>query len=124
MLNYLEENPEIFFRAFLLVLLCSVVLFFFGGRKAEASFRANSDQEIVFREKGAAGHSKKSLFTRLGGASKVLDVAVTDRELWIKGIWPIFTYIGTKYDLTHRIPLEDVTFVEAKGGRLRSGLEM
>jgi len=42
-------------------------------------------------------------------------VIVTDREVWIKGIWPPFSYIGTQFDLTHRIPLSQIQSVKARG---------
>ena len=117
-LDFLETNPMLFNIAFLAVALYLVLALFVGGRKAEAQFGKLSDQTIVFRERGASGYSTKSMITRFGGASRVLDVIVTTGELWIKGIWPAFTYIGTMYDLTHRVPLANIREATAVGQRV------
>ena len=102
-LRYIEGNPGVFYAVVAGISLYSGVGFYLGGRRAERRFRDGANQRILFREKGASGHSKQSLRTRFGGASRVLDVIVTEHELWLKGIWPMFTYIGSKYDLTHRV---------------------
>jgi hypothetical protein len=107
-LEYLEANPAYFGLAFLGVLVVNLVTFSIAGRRADARFRDQGHQRIIFRERFASGRSNRSLLTKLGGASRALDVVVTDAELWIKGIWSPFTYIGTRYDLTHRVPLSDV----------------
>jgi len=118
MLSYLEANPGIFAAIFVAISAATLVLFYVRGRGAEAQFPDQRDIRLKFRERGASGHSKRSVITTLGGASRVLDVVVTDRELWIKGIWPVFTYIGTKYDLTHRVPLTSIRAVTARGDRV------
>jgi hypothetical protein len=109
------QTPGAFAAFFGLVLLLNIVVFHFGGRKAEAPFRAQPGDKVRFRERGASGHSKRSIITKMGGASRVLEVVVTNRELWIKGIWPMFTFIGTKYDLTHKVPLSQIRRVAARG---------
>jgi hypothetical protein len=107
-LDYLESNPDIFLALWFGTLFVILAVFFLGGRKAEERFQDLDQQTIRFRERGASGRSHKSLVTKLAGANRVLDVIVTGSELWIKGIWPAFTYIGTKYDLSHRVPLDRV----------------
>ena len=114
--EYLGANPGVLAMLFIATFALNLAFFYFGGRKAEAQFRGEPAGTVRFRERFASGHSKRSILTRLGGASRVLDVVVTDRELWIKGIWPVFTYIGTKYDLTHKVPLTSLRRVAAKGG--------
>ena len=47
-----------------------------------------------------------------------MEIVVTDGELWIKGILPMFSYIGTKHDLTHRIPLKRITKNISAGNRV------
>ena len=47
-----------------------------------------------------------------------MDIVVTETELWIKGIWPMFSFIGTKFDLTHRVPLSSIKRMEARGSRV------
>ena len=115
MLDFLETNPQLFLVAFIGVAVIVVLLFVIGGSKAESRFGSLKDQSIVFRERGASGYSTKSLIAQFGGATGVLDVVVTREELWIKGIWPAFTYIGTKYDLAHKVPLTNVKEAKLSG---------
>ena len=115
MLEHLENNPSVFVSIFLLILAFNGIAFFVGGKRSESRFPKINEENVVFREKGASGHSKASIFTRLGGASRVLDIVVTDKELWIKGILPMFSFIGSKYDLLHKIPLSNIKMVEYKG---------
>jgi hypothetical protein len=66
---------------------------------------------VLHRERFASGCSHRSLLTRLGGARNMLDVVLTDTELWVT----TFAYlrgISVKYDLDYRIPLIDVVSVE------------
>ncbi|GAA5218502.1 hypothetical protein ACFSJ3_08120 [Corallincola platygyrae] len=114
-LVFLNESPLVFVVVVVFIGLFNLSLFYLFGKKAERMFQSVDLSNPKFREKGASGYSTKSALTRLGGARKVLDVIVTDTELCIKGIFPPFTYIGTKYDLTHRVPLSCIKSV-AKAG--------
>ena len=107
-LDFIETHPGAYVGAFMLVLALNAVVFYVGGRRAEQRFASQSGQEIRFRERGASGHSDKSMVTKLGGSNGVLEVVVTDRELWIKGIWPLFSYIGAMFDMTHRVPRSSI----------------
>ena len=118
MLEYLENNPSVFYAIFLLILVYVGINFLIGGRRSELRFPKVDSQNVIFREKGVSGHSKASIRTKYGGASKVLDIVVTDKELWVKGIWPMFSIIGSKYDLLHKVPLSAIKMVEAKGNRV------
>ena len=113
MSDYLQTHPEIFVGVVGLIFVINLVTVYIRGRKAEQRFNPNVRQEVKFRERGASGYSNKSLLTKLGGASGALEVVVTDAELWIKGIWPPFSYIGTKFDLTHRILRSQIRTVHA-----------
>ena len=107
-LSFIESHPEAYIGVFVLMLAFNALVFYVGGRRAELRFAGQDDQEIRFRERGASGHSNKSIVTKFGGASGVLEVVVTDRELWLKGIWPLFSYIGAMFDMTHRIPRSNI----------------
>lgn len=115
MLEYLENNPSVFYAIFLLIVLYVGFNFLIGGRRTESRFPKVDRQNVIFRERGASGHSKASIRTKYGGASKVLDVVVTDTELWLKGILPMFSFIGSKYDLLHKVHISDIKMVEARG---------
>lgn len=114
-LHYLNENPLALLLLIAFVGAWNAVLFYFGGKRAEAIFSGVDLSRVTFRERGASGYSKKSLFTKLGGARRCLDVIVTSTELCIKGIYSPFTYIGTKYDLTRRVGLKQIVGVTSLG---------
>jgi hypothetical protein len=114
-LEFIESNPSAFNGLFLFSLIWAVAAFYFGGRWAEAQFSDLKEQTVVFRERGASGHSKKSIFTRIGGASRALDVIVTPEELWIKGILSPFTFLGKIYNLTHRVSRTSIREVKLVG---------
>jgi hypothetical protein len=113
-----EGPPAIFVVAFVAVAVFNVIGFAIGGWRAERRFRGQPRQPIVFRERFASGYSKKSWITELAGARNALDVIVTDRELWIKGILAPFSYVGTKFDLTHRVLLSKIRGVAVDGGNV------
>jgi len=115
LLDYIERHPEVFAGVVALIFVINMVTFYVGGRKAERRFASHGPPQIKFKERGASGYSNKSLITRLGGANGALEVVVTDADVWIKGIWPPFSYIGTKFDLTHRIPRSLVRSVQVRG---------
>jgi len=85
------------------------------------------DQERVrYRDRAASGNSRRNLATKLGGASRALEVIVVDDELWIRTPYPwrlLFT--GAEFDLEHRGRLSEIDrteeirrFLMGKGVRL------
>jgi hypothetical protein len=114
-IEYIEKYPSIFFALILIVAIGNGVMFYLGGKKANKRFHGQSHQRVLFIERGASGRSHKSCMTKLGGARNAMEVVVTESELWIKGIWPIFSYIGSKFDLTHRIRKSDIKSCEVEG---------
>ena len=119
MIEYLDANPHVFFLVFFAILIFNAIGFYVGGRKAERMFAGLQLDTAKFREKGASGYSEKSIITKMGGASRVLDIIVTESELCVKGIFSAFTYIGTKYDLSHRVPLEKITSASKHDGDVK-----
>jgi len=104
----MEQFATIFVAVWLLLTIPVVIFALRGIRKAKQTFESIEKRPVVFREKGISGYSKKSLITRLGGSNKVLEVLLTDTELGIRGVHPIFTFIGSFYDLSHRIKRENI----------------
>ena len=113
-LDYIETHPGVFAAVALVLAALNLVRFHRHGLKAEHRFRNQEHQPIRFRERGASGYSKKSLRTKLGGANRVLDVVVTDAEVWIKGKWPLFSFIGSNYDMLHRVQRSQIRAVQAR----------
>lgn len=113
----LETLASVFPFIFVGLLVLNLVFLYVAGRRAERVFIGVTDDKIIFRERGASGFSKKSFLTRVGGASKVLDIIVTDSDILIKGIYSPFSFIGTFYDLTHRIDRKDITSLILESGK-------
>jgi hypothetical protein len=105
----------IFFVVWTVMAVIGTVIVIIGMRKAEKIFAEVNLGKIKYREKYASGYSKKSIITRLGGASYVLDVLVTDQHVCVKGIFSLFTYIGTKFDLAHCIKKELISNISMDG---------
>ncbi len=99
----MEKLIPLFLAAWLLMAIPTVVIAWRGISKAKKTFEGVDKHPVLFREKGASGHSKRSFITRFGGANRVLDVIVTDAEFCIKGVNALFTFIGSYYDLSHRV---------------------
>lgn len=83
-------------------------------------FPKRPDSPVLFRESGASGASQANLMTKFGGASGVLEVLVTEDELWIRpgGIFAIFNVIAKPYDLLHRVPIDHVWAADVKRRRV------
>ena len=114
----MELINSYFYFIFAAFAIITITMFYFFGINSEKIFPSIESQTVVFREKGASGYSFKNAITKMGGANKVLDIIVTNNELWIKGIYPMFTFVGTKYDLTHKIPLKNINSVELNANKI------
>ena len=72
--------------------------------------------QTVFSENGAAAQSLKNRWTRLASTYQCMRVALTEQALEIRPRWfaslPI-ALLGL--DLSHRVPIEQVTGVEDRG---------
>lgn len=97
--------------------------FYFRGRAAIRKLGSIETTTIIYSEKSASGYSNKSWKTKHGGASKVLHILITDKELIIT-TYPFLAYIAKKYDMLHRVPLKNIISVESKEGTLFSKLHV
>ena len=88
-----------------------LIIMYKRAKRALAIFPNISSVNILFREKGVTGNSRKSLKTKLGGATNVLDVIVTDNELWIRSPL-LFAGFGKIYDLIHKVQLSQISNAE------------
>lgn len=105
------EFKYIFFALWLATLIIIIRVFQTKGKKALEIFPTIDFNKVLFREKSVFGRSRKSLMTKLGGAKNLLDVIITEDELWIKS--PMF-FAGflKKFDLIHRVKLSRINRVE------------
>jgi hypothetical protein len=113
LLTFLDEHGTAITAVFAVCAGVQAVISHFRGKRIEEAFREATSPVQKFRESGASGRRTRPF--SLGGASRVLVVVVTDREVLIEGIWPIFTYLGSKYGLTCRVPLTNIKRAAANG---------
>jgi len=106
-----------------LVLLIAIAIgivmlktFYDQGKQALAIFPDLGSVKVVYRDKTAMGYSTKSWKTKIGGASRSLDIVVTDQELWLRSFL-LLAGITKQHDLLHKIPLHRITSAkESKEG--------
>jgi hypothetical protein len=113
---WLERN---FAWLFLFAFAWTIIVFgwrYYRYKRRGIVFPRFGPEQFRFHERNASGHSKKTLFTRLGGARNCLQVSVTDSEVWIRMIFPL-NILAENFDLEHRIPKEAITRAEVVAGR-------
>ena len=106
---------------FLLVGICvsGLILktFYDRGKKALSIFPDINSVTIRYRDKTALGYSTKTWTTKIGGASRALDIVVTDEELWIRSFL-LLAGITQQHDLVHRIPLHKIMGIKQEGSSI------
>jgi len=91
-------------------------IFYRRSRGKPLMFPAIPDS--VFIETAASGHSNRTWYTKLGGASRCLVVAVTGKRLIIHPRFPFnLMFLPEVYGLEHDVPADLVTRVEVGHGR-------
>jgi len=79
----------------------------------------------LFYEGWASGHSNRNIFTKLGGASNCLLVAVTPDSLIIQPRFPFnLMFLPEIYGLEYRILRLNIRTVEKKGRIFGKGVEI
>lgn len=125
LLFFLENNFEFFF-AFCLLWVVGASLFFVWRRKASDPLHPPIDRSsTTFIEKYASGFSRKSLFTRYGGASNALVVTVFKDALLIEPI-ALLKWIMPKgfNGLAHYIPKANILSTRPSSSFGRSSLQI
>ncbi len=108
----MEEYAKIFIAVWALMAIPAAIFVLRGINSVRKTFEGIDNQPIKYREEGASGYSKKSFITRIGGANKVLSIVLTDTELCIMGINSLFSFIGSFYDLSHRIKRKNILNIQ------------
>jgi hypothetical protein len=101
----------------LTILLVMLKTFYDNGKKALSIFPHMTSVTVKYRDKTATGYSTQSWRTKVGGASRAIDIVVTDHELWLKSFL-LFAGITKQHDLLHKIPLTKITRTKEDGDRI------
>ena len=111
------ERNTIFIIVWVLLAGLMLIVFYKRGKKALSIFPDLDSVNVLYRDKTASGYSKQSLKAKAGGARSMLDIIVTDTELWLKSK-VLFASISQKADLLHKIPLGKIIEISQDGKRL------
>ena len=105
------EPQHIFLIVWVIMAATMLTVMYKRGKKALDIFPDISSVDILFRENRVSGNSRKSLKTKLGGARNVLEIIVTNDELWIRNPL-LFAGFGKTYDLLHKVQLPHISNAE------------
>jgi hypothetical protein len=111
------SGKTLFVIAWFIVVAYLVFILYKRGKKAISIFPPIDSVKIKYRDKSASGFSSQSFKTRIGGSNKLLDIVVTDKELWLKSKL-LFASIGQRNDLLHKISLDKIEQVVREGNKV------
>lgn len=98
----------------LVVIAIGIVMlktFYDSGKRALSIFPDIKTVQVKYHDKTALGYSTKSWKTKVGGASRAVEIVVTDKELWLRSFL-LFAGITKQHDLVHRVPLDKIIRVK------------
>ncbi len=102
---------------FALFMIGLIIFFYISGKKILSIFPPINSVNVVYRDNLASGYSTKSFFTWINRFPYILDIVVTDRELWIKT--SLFYVSRLEYsDIIHKIPFDAIVGTQTKGKRI------
>jgi hypothetical protein len=104
----------------LVLIAISIVMlktFYDSGKRALSIFPDIKTVSVKYHDKTALGYSTKSWKTKVGGASRAVEIVVTDKELWLRSFL-LFAGITKQHDLLHRIPINKITRTKESNGEI------
>ncbi|MBA4056113.1 MAG: hypothetical protein C0490_15470 [Marivirga sp.] len=102
---------------FIAIVIVMLKTFYDSGKKALSIFPDIKTVQVKYRDKTALGYSTKSWKTKVGGASRAVEIVVTDKELWLRSFL-LFAGITKQHDLLHRIPLSKIIKIKEANGQI------
>jgi len=123
MYEAIEFMENYFIYIWLSIMVLSITTLFILGKSALKMFDHLDLSHVVHSEKSASGYTSKSSISRRAGASRVLHIIITDRELVFKTN-AFFAYPAKRHDLLQIIPLNRLIDTEVIQGGLLSKLSV
>jgi hypothetical protein len=108
---------SIFLIAFVAIVIVMLKTFYDSGKKALSMFPDVNSVKVAYRDRTASGYSTKSWKTKIGGASRSVDIIVTDKELWLRSFL-LLAGITKQHDLIHKIQLNKIIRVKESNGQI------
>lgn len=112
------NGPQIILLTWMFITFSILVFLFRKGKKALSIFPDIDSTEVIYRDRRASGWSDRTWLTRISGANRVLDVVVTDKELWLKTN-VLFAGVGSHSDLIHKLSLSKITGIQQNNKRVQ-----
>jgi len=120
----IESNQSLAFLIPLFWILLWIVASVIYRRSHGKAIYPSKPRDSLYYEGWASGHSNSNVFTKLGGASRCLLVAVTPDSLIVQPRFPFnLMFLPEIYGLEHHIPGLNIRTVEKKG-KLFKGVEV
>lgn len=110
-------GSSILILVFIAIAIVMLKTFYDSGKRALSIFPDIKTVQVRYQDKTAMGYSTKSWKTKVGGASRAVEIVVTDKELWLRSFL-LFAGITKQHDLLHKIPLHRITKVRENNGEL------
>lgn len=110
-------GSSILILVFIAIAVVMLKTFYDSGKRALSIFPDIKTVQVRYQDKTAMGYSTKSWNTKVGGASRVVEIVVTDKELWLRSFL-LFAGITKQHDLLHKIPLHKIMKVRENNGEL------
>jgi len=116
LLKFMESNFEYMFVFCLAWVIGGYFIIYLFYRKKGPQFPEIPQEKIVFSENSASGASHKTLFSRLGGANRILQIRLGDGHLKIKVPMPfaLVDFVSGSR-LQKYIPVQNIRSTTAKG---------
>lgn len=111
------DGGSILVLVFIAIAIVMVKTFYDTGKKALSIFPDIRTVKVKYRDKTASGYSTRSWKTKIGGASRAMEIVVTDNELWLRSFL-LFAGITRQHDLIHRIPHSRISRVRENNGQI------
>lgn len=111
------DGGSILVLVFIAIAIVMLKTFYDSGKKALSVFPDIRTVTVKYRDRTASGYSTRSWKTKIGGASRAMEIVVTDNELWLRSFL-LFAGITKQHDLIHRIPLPRISRVRENHGQI------
>jgi len=109
-----------FIYAWLAVTIFVFIAFYAGSKRALAIFPGIETVNVQYRNRFASGYALHQPLLKRGRANNVLDIVVTDKELWIKSMF-LFAGLQKHFGLLHKIKIEDIRSLQVDGHKITIG---
>ncbi|WP_036154025.1 hypothetical protein [Maribacter forsetii] len=111
------QPEQIFLIVWLIFAVTIISIFLVNGKKSIKKFPKLNESNFKYVENSVSGYSTQSFKTKMGGARNVLQIRITQDELWLKTN-TFMAWIAEQFDLLHIIPIKSIKSVKTDGKKI------